>query len=175
VHLSACGGRKTLVPPGAVSPALFGGLLKQYGAEALRNIRGTMEDQNGAAVRPIKALHIEDDPGFARAVARLLRIQGYEVTSAASGSEAVQVVENGLVPDVILADYHLPLEMTGDQVVAEIVERLGFRPPTIILASVESPNVEKVMAVADRIFDKPVDMLLVIHEIQHLLLRRYGR
>ena len=65
--------------------------------------------------------------------------------------------------------------MTGDQVVAEIVERLGFRPPTIILASVESPNVEKVMAVADRIFDKPVDMLLVIHEIQHLLLRRYGR
>jgi CheY-like chemotaxis protein len=120
----------------------------------------------------LKVLHIEDDPGFARAVARLLRTEGYEVISAATGAEAVQAVENGLVPDVILADYHLPFEMTGDQVVAEITTRLGFRPPTIILASVESPNVEKVMAVADRIFKKPADMLLVLREMQHLLSAR---
>jgi CheY-like chemotaxis protein len=117
----------------------------------------------------LKVLHIEDDPGFARAVARLLRTEGYEVISAATGAGAVQAVENGLVPDVILADYHLPFEMTGDQVVAEITTRLGFRPPTIILASVGSPNVEKVMAVADRIFEKPADMLLVLREMQHLL------
>jgi CheY-like chemotaxis protein len=117
----------------------------------------------------LKVLHIEDDPGFARAVARLLRTEGYEVISAATGAGAVQAVENGLVPDVIFADYHLPFEMTGDQVVAEITTRLGFRPPTIILASVGSPNVEKVMAVADRIFEKPADMLLVLREMQHLL------
>jgi CheY-like chemotaxis protein len=56
-----------------------------------------MNNQTGPAMRP-KVLHIEDDPSVARAVARLLRIQGYEVTSAASGDAAVQVVENGLVP-----------------------------------------------------------------------------
>ena len=31
----------------------------------------------------------------------------------------------------------------------------------------EYPDAEKVM-VADRVFEKPADMLLVVHEIQHL-------
>ena len=114
-------------------------------------------------------MHIEDDPSVAGAVARLLRIQGYEVTSAESGAEAVQAVENGLVPDVILADYHLPFEMTGDQVVLEIAARLGFKPPTIMFASIQSRrDFEKLMAVADRIFEKPVDMLLVLGEINSI-------
>src|ERR1700683_3552138 len=128
-----------------------------------------MKDQTGAAMQQLKVLHIEDDPSVARAGARLLRIKGYEVTSAASGAEAVQVVENGLVPDVIVTDYHLPFEMTGDQVVTKIATRLGFRPPTVVLASVPSPDVEKVMSVADRVFEKPADMILVVREIQHLL------
>jgi two-component system, sensor histidine kinase len=120
----------------------------------------------------LQVLHIEDDPSVARAVARLLRIKGYEVTSAASGDEAIQVVENGLVPDVILADYHLPFQVTGDQVVTEIATRLGFKPLTIMLASVPSPNDEEVRLVADRIFEKPADMLLVLDELQHLLIAR---
>ena len=131
-----------------------------------------MNNQTGAAIRPLSALHIEDDPSVARAVSRLLRIQGYEVTSAASGAEAIQVVEDGLVPDVIVADYHLPFEMTGDQVVTKIATRLGFRPPTIMLASVQYPDAEKVMSVADRVFEKPADMLMVVREIQHLLSAR---
>ena len=131
-----------------------------------------MKDQTGAAMQQLKVLHIEDDLSVARAVARLLRIKGFEVTSAASGAEAVQVVENGLVPDVILTDYHLPFEMTGDQVVAEITTRLGFRPPTIMLASVQYPGAEKVMSVTDRVFEKPADMLLVVREIQLLLSAR---
>jgi CheY-like chemotaxis protein len=75
-------------------------------------------------------------------------------------------------PDVILADYHLPYQMTGDQVITEITTRLGFKPPTIMLASVQLPDVGKAMAVADRIFEKPADMLLVLREIQHLLSAR---
>jgi CheY-like chemotaxis protein len=128
-----------------------------------------MNDHTGPAMQQHKVLHVEDDPSVAQAVARLLRIKGYEVISAASGAEAVQVVENGLVPDVILTDYHLPFEMTGDQVLAEITTRLGFRPPTIMLASVQYPDPEKVMSVADRVFEKPSNMLLVVREIQHLL------
>lgn len=74
----------------------------------------------------IKVLHIEDDPSVARSMARLLRLHGYEVISATSGDEAIQLVEDGLVPDLILTDYHLPLEMTCDQVITEIETRLGF-------------------------------------------------
>jgi hypothetical protein len=71
-----------------------------------------------------------------------------------------------------MADYHLPFHITGDQVITEIATRLGFKPLTIMLASVPSPSVEKVMSVADRMFEKPPDMLSVISEIQHLLRAR---
>ena len=100
--------------------------------------------QGGAA---IKILHIEDDPSVARAMARMLRLHGSEVISAVSGDEAIQLIEDGLIPDLILADYCLPLQMTGDQVVIEIKTRLGFKPPTILLArSIDAPDVNKVMA-----------------------------
>lgn len=120
--------------------------------------------EHGAA---IKILYIEDDPSVARAMARLLRLHGYEVISAVSGDEAIQLVEDGLIPDLILTDYCLPLQMTGDQIVIEITTRLGFKPPTILLAS--APDIAA--AVADRVFSKPADMDLVVREINRLLRR----
>ncbi len=102
-------------------------------------------------------------------MARLLRLQGYEIISAASGDDAIRLVEDGLVPDLILTDYHLPSGMTGDQVIIEIETRLGFKPPTIMLASVRGPCVEKVQSIADRIFAKPADMDVVLQEIGRLL------
>jgi CheY-like chemotaxis protein len=113
----------------------------------------------------IKVFHIEDDPSVARAVARLLRLRGYEVVSASSGHEAIQLVEDGLIPDLILTDYCLPLQMTGDQVVVEIATRLGFKPPTILFAS--APAITA--CVADRVFSKPADMDAVGREIERLI------
>lgn len=57
----------------------------------------------------IKVLHIEGDPSVTGAMARLLRLRGYEVISAGSGDEAIQLVEGGLIPDLILTDYCPPL------------------------------------------------------------------
>lgn len=115
----------------------------------------------------VVVLHIEDDRSVARAVARLLRLRGYEVVGAVSSDEAIQLIEAGLLPDLILTDYHLPQDTTGDQLVAEITLRLGFKPPTIMLASLPAPEVAKVKSVADRIFAKPADE--VLDEIGRLL------
>jgi DNA-binding response OmpR family regulator len=70
---------------------------------------------------------------------------------------------------LILTDYHLPQDITGDQIVTEITTRLGFKPPTIMLASLPGPQVEKVKSVADRIFAKPADMHEVLDEIGRLI------
>ena len=113
----------------------------------------------------IKVLHIEDDLSVAKSVARLLRLHGYEVISAASGDEAIQMVENALIPDLIPTDYYLPLQMTDDQVVIEIAARLGFKPPTMFLAS--APGIGTY--VADRVFSKPADMDAVVREIERLI------
>jgi CheY-like chemotaxis protein len=117
----------------------------------------------------IKVLHIEDDPNVTRSVATLLRLHGYEVIGAASGDEAIQLVEDGLIPELILSDYHLPCEMTCDQVITEIETRLGFKPPTIVLGSVSGVESEKMRSVADRVFAKPADMDVVFREIASLL------
>ncbi len=79
------------------------------------------------SVDAIKVLHIEDDPGIARSMAMVLRLEGYEVTSAASRDEALEHIDaHGLRPDLILSDFQLPMGFTGDQVVAEIAARQGL-------------------------------------------------
>jgi CheY-like chemotaxis protein len=132
-------------------------------------ILGSRRVSDGPTHGAIKVLHIEDDPGVTRSVARLLRLRGYEVISAASADAAIQLVEDGLIPELILSDYHLPCEMTCDQVITEIETRLGFRPPTIVLASVAGIENEKMRSVADRVFAKPADMDVVFREIASLL------
>jgi CheY-like chemotaxis protein len=135
--------------------------------------RGSMANSiSGPGAYPVVVLHIEDDESVAGAVARLLRLKGYEVVSAASGDQAVQLIENGLAPDLILTDYHLPLQMTGDQVVKEIQTRLGFKPPTIMLASVSRLEISRIGALADRILVKPVDIEGLLQEIESLLSAR---
>jgi CheY-like chemotaxis protein len=117
----------------------------------------------------VKVLHIEDDPGVARSMARVLRLKGYNVISASSGDEAVKMVEEGLIPDLILTDYHLPSKMTGYEVIIEIAMRLGFKPPTIMLASVPDPRAEKMHSPVDRIFTKPADIDVLLCEMDRLL------
>jgi DNA-binding response OmpR family regulator len=123
----------------------------------------------GPRIGSAVVLHIEDDGSVARAVGRLLRLQGYQVESAVSSDEAIHLIEEGLVPDLILTDYHLPQDITGEQTVLEITTRLGFKPPTIMLASLPGPQVAKVRSVADRVFAKPADMDEVLNEIGRLL------
>jgi PAS domain S-box-containing protein len=118
----------------------------------------------------IKVLHIEDDPSVARSVARVLRLKGYEVASAASRDEAMQHLEvHGLRPDLILTDSQLRMGFKSDQIVAEIAARLQFKPPTIMLTGAASQQVEHAKSFADRILAKPVDIKVLLREIECLL------
>jgi PAS domain S-box-containing protein len=119
----------------------------------------------------VKVLHIEDDPGIARSMEMLLRLEGYEVIGAASRDEALQHVEaHGLRPDLILCDFQLPMGFTGDEIVAEIAARLQFKPPTIMLTGdIADSHVAKAKLIAERILPKPVDINLLLREMETLL------
>ncbi len=124
-----------------------------------------------ASTSVIKVLHIEDDPGISRSMEMLLRLEGYEVIKAASRDEALQQIEvHGLRPDLILCDFQLPMGFTGDEIVAEIAARLQFKPPTIMLTGdLADIHVQKAKLIVDRILPKPVDINLLLREIDHLL------
>jgi CheY-like chemotaxis protein len=137
---------------------------------AAKQIQTTELTPAPLAGRAIKVLHIEDDPSVARSMARLLRLHGYEVATAATRDEAMQHLElQGLRPDLILADSQLGVGLTGDELVAAIAARLKFKPPTIMLTSVTACQPEKVKSIADRILPKPVDVDVLLHEIEILL------
>lgn len=118
-----------------------------------------------------KVLHIEDDPGVARSMAMLLRLEGYEVFSAATRDEALQYIEMlGLRPDLIMSDFQLPMGFRGDEIVIEIAAKLGFKPPTIMLTGdTANKHIAKAKLTADRILPKPVDVNLLLREIDALL------
>ncbi len=126
------------------------------------------------SVAVIKVLHIEDDPGILRSMAMVLRLEGYEVIGAKSRDEALEQIEvHGLRPDLILSDFQLPMGFTGDQIVAEIADRLEYKPPTIILTGdLAEQHVNKAKLIADRILPKPVNISLLLHEFEVLLGKR---
>jgi PAS domain S-box-containing protein len=121
-----------------------------------------------------KVLHIEDDPGVSRSMAMLLRLEGYEVLSAASRDEALLHIKvHGLRPDLILCDYQLPMGITGDEIVAEIATLLHSKPPTILLTGdISDRHVQKAKLVVDRMLPKPVDITQLMREIEALLGKR---
>jgi CheY-like chemotaxis protein len=121
----------------------------------------------------IKVLHIEDDPSVARCIARALRASGCKVASAATREEAMQHLEvRGFRPDVILSDFQLEFGVTGDVVVAEIAARLQFKPPTIMLTGIASQQVAGAKSFADRILAKPVDIDVLLRDIEDLVRER---
>jgi PAS domain S-box-containing protein len=121
-----------------------------------------------------KVLHIEDDPGVARSMAMLLRLEGYEVIGASTRDEALQHVQvQGVRPDLILCDFNLPIGFTGDEVVAEIAIALGLKPPTIMLTGdIADRHLEKAKLVAERILPKPVNIGTLLDGMRALLEQR---
>jgi DNA-binding response OmpR family regulator len=118
----------------------------------------------------ITVLHIEDDPGVARSMARVLRQEGYEVASAATRDEALRHLQvHGIRPDLILTDFQLSKGLTSDHIVAEIAARLQFKPPTIMLTGAANQQVREARSFADRILAKPVDVKVLLREIECLV------
>jgi PAS domain S-box-containing protein len=78
------------------------------------------EDADGMA--PAAAiLLVEDDAAIRSALRALLELEGYRATAAASGDEALRLVEQGICrPVMVLADQNLPGALCG----VETVQRL---------------------------------------------------
>ena len=72
----------------------------------------------GADGRPLKVLHVDDDPMNLRVVQEILGAFGHQAVMACSGSEALERLSVEAF-DLMLLDIHMP-GMTG----VEVIERL---------------------------------------------------
>lgn len=78
-------------------------------------------------------LHVEDEPMVRNAMAMLLSGEGYSITGAASGPEAIRLVVEGLRPDLLIVDFNLDEEMNGAEAIEALRQALGYSPPVIML------------------------------------------
>jgi two-component system, NtrC family, response regulator AtoC len=55
-----------------------------------------------------KILLVDDEPGMLRYIKTLLEVEEHEVATASSGEEAIETVEKGMNPDLVLLDLLMP-------------------------------------------------------------------
>jgi PAS domain S-box-containing protein len=97
---------------------------------------GGAADVQGASAPDVdRALHpcpsrahlllVEDDPSVRNATRMLLKVEGYDVSTAASLHEALQQAAEHPDIGLLVTDYHLAAEETGLQVLSAVREVLG--------------------------------------------------
>jgi two-component system KDP operon response regulator KdpE len=118
-----------------------------------------------------RVLIVDDDPGLLRAVSSLLGATGYDVHTAATGYEALEMVERERF-EVIVLDLSLP-DIDGVDVCARLREHSSV--PVLVL-SVRSGDEDKIRALdtgADDYVTKPFSAGVLVARIGALL-RRTG-
>jgi CheY-like chemotaxis protein len=78
-------------------------------------------------------LHVDDEQAVRDSLALMLRGHGYALANAACGSAALQLVAEGVRPDVLIVDFNLEDEMNGADVAQQVRLNLGYSPPVIVL------------------------------------------
>ena len=79
-----------------------------------------------------KVYIVDDDDAVRRTAADMLEELGYLVEEASSGEEALQLIDDGLRPDLVVTD-HLMSGMTGIQLIRGLVAR-GLDMPTLLVS-----------------------------------------
>ena len=67
-----------------------------------------MTEREGQKTDAVNILLVDDEPGMLRYIRTLLEVDDYTVQTASTGEEALQQVEQGLRPDLVLLDLLMP-------------------------------------------------------------------
>ena len=88
-----------------------------------------------AETRDFTILIVDDEPVNLQVIRNNLALQNYAITEANNGIEALEIIEKGLMPDLILLDVMMP-HMTGYEVTKKLREKyLHIELPIIMLTA----------------------------------------
>lgn len=93
------------------------------------------------------ALIIDDSRAMRAILRRIVAPVGWQTTEAANGREALDHMEAGLVPDVCMIDWNMPV-MDGYQFVCEVRKRPEWRDVTLMMVTTEGEHSQIVRALA---------------------------
>ncbi|TIC78622.1 response regulator [Nocardioides sp. GY 10127] len=95
----------------------------------------------------VHALIIDDSRTMRAIIARIVKELGFETSEAENGQEALDLLEDGLVPDICLIDWNMPL-MDGYTFVTRVRQDPKWRNVTLMMVTTESEHSQIVRALA---------------------------
>jgi signal transduction histidine kinase/CheY-like chemotaxis protein len=112
-------------------------------------------------------LYLEDDDELAESISTLLSMEGYQVITASSSTEAKKAIyELQKNPDIIVADNSLAAGESGIEVVQQIRIQTKTHIPAIMLTGYTERSVhQKALKVVQKVLTKPVDADELLKEI----------
>lgn len=125
------------------------------------------------AIRP-NVMIVDDEPSLIAMLKYNLERQGYDVTEAASGEDAVAVAER-TTPDAVLLDWMLP-KMSGIEVCRHLRRMPATRHVPVIMLTArgeESDRVHGLNVGADDFVTKPFSIAELVARLKALLRRAH--
>jgi CheY-like chemotaxis protein len=124
-----------------------------------------------SAPRTVRSVLVaDDDVGQANALSQLLRIEGFDVSTATSGPQAL-LLAGRLSPDAIVLDVGMP-GMSGIQVAREVLER-GYGEGARLIALTGYDDEIDRLATSQAGFhfhlSKPVDVMALLTALRQRL------
>ena len=95
----------------------------------------------------MRALVIDDSRAMRRILSGTLEGFGYEIRQAGHGQEALDVLDEGWIPELVCVDWNMPV-MDGLQFVSAVRSNPAWRALTLMMVTSESEQGQIVRALA---------------------------
>jgi CheY-like chemotaxis protein len=113
-----------------------------------------------------RILVVEDHADTSAALYTLLTERGYSVLTADNGQQAIDLLDRGIRPGLILVDLLMP-HMSGDDLLRYLNGHAELRQiPTIVITAVPK---DQVRVITNAVFSKPLDFVNLTRAIDALV------
>jgi CheY-like chemotaxis protein len=119
---------------------------------------------NGTAANPTVLL-VEDDSAIRETLAECLEFEGYGVVATSNGREALDQLEDGLRPQVVVLDLVMPV-MTGDDLIEAIRANHRLAGIPLVLMTAAMPGAAMRLPDADLYLPKPFELKALLAAVQ---------
>ncbi len=116
-----------------------------------------------------RILVVEDHADTCAALYTILTERGYSVLTADNGQQAIDFLDRGIRPGLMLVDLLLP-EVSGEDLITYLNRHPELRDiPTIVITAVPK---EQVRVITNAVFSKPLDFVKLTRAIDALVTRQ---
>jgi len=126
------------------------------------------EESEVASERPLLLL-VDDDTDARELLAQLLEHDGYAVTTARDGADALAKLTEGAPPRLIILDLNMP-ELDGAGFAHCLLRKPTFgRVPVLVVSGSVTGRQQATWLGADAFLQKPLEHAALLEQVSHLL------